>query len=425
MAASDPPSPSARKRRVLELSRRYVIPGRVDVLEQLGVPLVIGRREGYRIWDLDGHELLDFHLNGGTFNVGHRHPAVVEAMAAAARELDIGNHHFPSKARALFAERLAALSPGHLRYTVFASGGSEANDIAIKSARWATGRRKIVAVAGGYHGRTGLSGAAGDAATARFFHADYPDEFATVPFDDLPAIERMLAAGDVAAVLMETIPATYGFPIPHDDYLPGVRRLCHEHGALYVADEVQTGLGRTGRLWGVEAWNVEPDVMVVGKGLSGGMYPLAAAVMTEEVGRWLVENPWGHVSTFGGAEIGAMVGLTVLDLCSAPEALANAVAMSDHLAMGLEDIRGRHSFLVEIRRKGLVMGLRFDDAFGAVTMSGALYRAGIWAMFAGFDTSVLQWKPGLFVDRAYCDEALERFERAISEVERARRSANA
>lgn len=422
MAAPEPPGPSERKRRVLELARRYVVPGRVDVLERLGVPLVIGRREGYRIWDLDGHELLDFHLNGGTFNVGHRHPEVVEAMVRAARELDIGNHHFPSEARGLLAERLAACSPGALRYTVFASGGSEANDIAIKSARWATGRRKIVAVAGGYHGRTGLSGAAGDAGTARFFLSDYPDEFVTVPFDDLPAMAAALAGDDVAAVLMETIPATYGFPIPADDYLPGVRRLCREHGTLYVADEVQTGLGRTGHLWGVEAWNVEPDVMVVGKGLSGGMYPIAAAIMTEEAGRWLVENPWGHVSTFGGAEIGATVAMTVLDLCSTPAAFANAVAISDHLGAGLEDIRRRHSFLVEIRRKGLVMGLRFDDALGAVTMSGALYRAGIWAMFAGFDTSVLQWKPGLFVDRAYCDEALGRFERALVEVERARGS---
>jgi putrescine aminotransferase len=425
MSAPEPPVPSARKRRVLDLARRYVIPGRVDVLERLGVPLVIGRREGYRIWDLDGHELLDFHLNGGTFNVGHRHPAVVEAMLAAARDLDIGNHHFPSEARALFAERLAALSPGELRYTVFASGGSEANDIAIKSARWATGRRKIVAVAGGYHGRTGLSGAAGDAGTARFFHTDYPDEFRTVPFGDLAAMEGALAGDDVAAVLMETIPATYGFPIPADDYLPGVRRLCTVHGALYVADEVQTGLGRTGRLWGVEGWGVEPDVMVVGKGLSGGMYPIAAAIMTEAVGRWLVENPWGHVSTFGGAEIGAVVGMKTLDLCSSPEALANAIAISDHLGAGLEAIRRRHPFLVEIRRKGLVMGLRFGDPYGGVTMSGALYRAGVWAMFAGFDTSVLQWKPGLFVDRAYCDEALERFERAIAEVERTRGSSEA
>jgi len=420
MSTRDPESTSERKRRTLARARDYVIPGRVDVLQRLGLPLVIGRREGYRMWDVDGHEVMDFHLNGGTFNLGHRNPEIVDTMLEATTTLDVGNHHFPSEVRAALAERLAASAPGELHYTVFAASGSEANDIAIKSARWATGRRKVVGVNGGYHGRTGLSGAAGDDETARFFHSDYPAEFVKVPFDDLAAMETALAGDDVAAVLMETIPATYGFPMPADGYLAGVKRLCERHGALYVADEVQTGLGRTGRLWGVEVWDVAPDAMVVGKGLSGGMYPIAATLLTRRAGAWLMESPWGHVSTFGGAEIGAVVGAKALALSSAPAALANAVAISDHLAAGLEEVRRRHPFLVEIRRKGLVMGLVFDDPLGGVLMSSALYRAGIWAMFAGFDTAVLQFKPGLLVDRAYCDEALERFETAIGAVERER-----
>jgi acetylornithine/succinyldiaminopimelate/putrescine aminotransferase len=404
---------SERKQHVLALAHEYLIPGRVEAFLGMGIPLVIGRREGYRIWDIDGHELMDLHLNGGTYNVGHRNPVVLQALETALQTLDVGNHHFPSPARAELAEKLAACTPGDLHYTVYAASGSEAVDVAIKSARRFTGRRKIVAIASGYHGRTGLSGAAGDDATARYFSSDYPDEFLKVPFNDLDAMRAALGGHDVAAVILETIPATYGFPVPSDDYLPGVASLCREFGALYIADEVQTGLGRTGYLWGVEAWGVEPDILITGKGLSGGLYPVAAAVLRKDVGNWLSDNGWGHVTTFGGAEPGCVVGSVVLDMCRAPQALAHAAEISDYLHAGLADIRSRLGFLKDIRRKGLVMGLVFDAPTGGMQMMSALYQHGIWAIFAGFDHSVLQFKPGLFVDRAYCDEALTRFETAL------------
>lgn len=405
-----------RKRRTLELTKEFVAPDRVVTFQKMGVPLVIGERDGYRFWDIDGHELMDFHLNGGTYNVGHRNPEVVQTMIDAVESLDIGNHHFPSEARALLAEKLARLTPGDLHYTVFASGGSEAVDIAIKSARYATGRRKIVSIEAGYHGRTGLSGAAGDDAAARYFYSDHPDEFLKVPFDDFDAMEQALAGRDVAAVMMETIPATYGFPIPSADYLPGVRALCEEYGTLYIADEVQTGLGRTGHLWGVEAWGVEPDILVTAKGLSGGMYPIAATIISKQAGGWLIDNGWGHVSTFGGSEIGCCVASKVLDICSTPEALQNAKRISEYLGSGLESIRIRNPYLTEVRCKGLVMGLKFDHPNGGVRMMSALYEKGIWAIFAAFDTSVLQFKPGLLIDEAFCDEALDRFESAINKT---------
>jgi acetylornithine/succinyldiaminopimelate/putrescine aminotransferase len=263
---------------------------------------------------------------------------------------------------------------------VFVASGSEATDLAIKSARHATGRRKVVALEAGFHGTSGLSGAAGNDDSAHYFRSDYPDEFVKVPFNQLDAMEKALSGGDVAAVLLETIPATYGFPLPEDGYLPEVKSLCERYGALYVADEVQTGLGRTGHVWGVDAYGVEPDLLITGKGLSGGLYPIAAVVMTREVGAWLHEKGWGHVTTFGGSE--------------------------------------RHPFLVGVRRKGLVMGLELDHPLGAVQLSAALYRNGVWAMFSGFDMSVLQFKPGLLVDETYCGAVLDRLDAALAEVER-------
>jgi putrescine aminotransferase len=408
--------PSERKRAVLESCRDHLMPARVAAWENLGVPLVIGRREGYRLWDMDGHELLDVHLNGGTYNLGHRHPRLVEVLREALGSVDVGNHHFPSPARARLAEQLAAHTPGDLHYSVFVPSGSEANDLAIRVARHATGRRRIVALDAAFHGRTGLAAAAGKDDMARFFLSDYPAEFATVPFGDLAAMEAALAGNDVAAVLMETIPATYGFPVPADDYLPQVAALCRRHGTVYVADEVQTGLGRTGRLWAVEHWGLEPDILVTGKGLSGGLYPIAAVVMTKSVGGWLEQQGWGYVSTFGGAELGCVVASAVLDICTRAEVLDGARDLGDRIGAGLQELMQRHALLRGVRRKGLVMGLEIDGALGAMQLSRALYARGVWAMFSGFDPSVLQFKPGLLVDGAYVDDLLGRLDLALGDM---------
>ncbi|MCU0294785.1 MAG: aminotransferase class III-fold pyridoxal phosphate-dependent enzyme, partial [Candidatus Nanopelagicales bacterium] len=171
---------SAAKQQALELSQRYVCPDRVRFLTGAGIDLVIGRREGYRIWDVDGRELIDIHLNGGVYNLGHRNPQVIAALTEGLETLDIGNHHFPSTERAALAERLVELTPG-AHYAVFASGGGEAIDLAIKSARRATGRRRVVSVTDAYHGHTGLALAAGDEQAASAFLASEP-EFVRVPF---------------------------------------------------------------------------------------------------------------------------------------------------------------------------------------------------------------------------------------------------
>ena len=415
---SDPAVPpmSARKRDVLDRCAEYLMPARVAAWENLGVPLVIARREGYRLWDIDGHELMDLHLNGGTYSLGHRHPELLEALRGALDHLDVGNHHFPSAARADLAEKLAACTPGDLHYSVFTPSGSEANDLALRIARHATGRRKVVALDAAFHGRTGLAAAAGRDDNARYFLSDYPAEFVTVPFGDAAAMEAALSGNDVAAVLMETLPATYGFPVPPDGYLAAVAASCAAHGTLYVADEVQTGLGRTGTLWGIEQWGIAPDLLVTGKGLSGGLYPVSAVVMTKAVGQWLFEQGWGYVSTFGGAEPGCVVASKALDLCRREDVLAGVRRIAASLEAGFRDLLSRHSFLKGVRQKGLVIGLETDGALGGMQLSRALYRRGVWAMFSGFDPSVLQFKPGLLIDDAYVTELLERLDAGLGDA---------
>lgn len=402
---------SSEKAAILAIAERTVCPNRVAFLRAAGIELVMGERQGYWIADLDGTRYLDLHLNGGVFNLGHRNPELVAVLREALAELDIGNHHFPSVERALLAEQLVAATPG-TQFAVFASGGGEAVDVAIKSARRATGRHRIVSVAGAYHGHTGLALAAGDQRAAEAFHsAGAPGEFTHVPFNDAEALESALAAGDVAAVILETIPATAGFVPPQPGYLSAVRALCDRHGTAYIADEVQTGLGRTGSLWGTQTFDVVPDILVTGKGLSGGLYPIAATLLSDRMAGWLREDGWAHISTFGGAELGCRVARAVLDLTGEADTAPLIAAWT----AGLADLQRRHpDWLVEVRQTGLVIGLRFAHPAGGMLMTRALYDAGVWAMFAGFDASVLQVKPGLLLSDAETELALAALDEACS-----------
>ena len=309
----------ASKGEMLDKSRQFWNPDKTQFWTDAGVPLVIDRREGYFIYDVNGKRLIDVHLNGGTYNLGHRNPEVIAAVTAAMQRFDIGNHHFPSLARTALAEALISTAPPGLTKVVFGSGGGEAIDIALKTARHATRKRTIVSVAKAYHGHTGLAVATGDERFAALFLSDRPDEFVHVPFNDLAAMEQALRGRDAAAVIMETIPATYGFPLPAPGYLEGVKRLCEQHGALYIADEVQTGLMRTGELWAISKHGIAPDILVTGKGISGGMYPVSAVLVSEAAAGWLSEDGFAHMSTFGGAELGCVAALKTLEITCRPE----------------------------------------------------------------------------------------------------------
>jgi acetylornithine/succinyldiaminopimelate/putrescine aminotransferase len=400
---------------IVELAARYVCPGRVDTFKALGTVPVMGRREGNYFWDVDGRKLFDVHINGGTYNLGHRNPEVMSALREAMDHYDIGNHHFASVARTRLAERLIEVAPGAMHYAVFTAGGAEAIDVTIRTARRVTGRRKVVAFREAYHGHGGLGlRAGGYEKLARFFLSERPEgEFVLVPFNDPEAMEDALKAEDVAAVLSEMIPATSGFLMPSADYFKTVKKLCEAHGALFIADEVQTGLGRTGRFWASQGYGIAPDMLVTGKGLSGGVYPIAAALLSEEVAGWLREDGWGYSATFGGAEIGCVVAHKVLEITGRPGVLENVRAMSELLKKGLAEIQGRHPFLVEVRQNGLIIGLRTGDPYGGMMLAACCFESGLWAFPAGFERSVLQFKPNILVDRAACEEAMSLLEDSI------------
>lgn len=406
------------KAQVLELSKKFWNPDKTQFWTDSGVDLVIDRRQDYFLWDMSGRRLIDMHLNGGTYNLGHRNPEVMQAIIDGMQYFDVGNHHFPSVARTALAQRLVESAPASLTKVAFGSGGGEAIDIALKSARHATQRRKIVSIVKAYHGHTGLAVATGDDRFAKLFLADRPDEFVQVPFGDVDAMDQALRGKDVAAVIMETIPATYGFPLPPAGYLEAVKDLCERYDALYIADEVQTGLMRTGEMWGITKHGIEPDIMVTGKGLSGGMYPITAALLSDRAAQWLYQDGFGHISTFGGAELGCVAAIKTLEITSRPEVRDSVAQIADFFATGLARIQAKHpDWFVGIRQNGVVIGLEFDHPEGAKFVMRELYENGVWAIFSTLDPRVLQFKPGLLLSLDLCRDVLDRVELAVERAE--------
>ncbi len=393
----------------------HVNSGKVTLYRSLGLELIMGERRGAGFADAFDPEpwtdgpppYFNCHCNGGVFNLGHRNQAVVAAVRRGLDHLDVGNHHLVSGWRASFAERLAATTGGELPGVVFGVSGGEAVDLAIKVARAHTGRQGVVSALGGYHGCTGLAMSAGSPQWRDPF-GPTPTSFTQVPYDDLPALETALRNGQPpAAILLEAIPATLGMPIPSPGYLAGVRGLCDQYGVLLILDEVQTGLGRTGTFWFYEQEGAVPDLLVTGKGLSGGIYPITATLMSAELFAFFDEYPLAHISTGGGAELGCLAGLAMLDVVESPGFLDRVVELGARLEHGLSDLP------FTIRRRGMFMGLAFDDPMGGLAATKTMIEHGVFAIYAGNDPSVLQFLPPLVLTDAECDELVARVRAAF------------
>jgi len=404
------------KKRIIERFGRHVSSGKAEFFAQVGVDLIFGKREGVYVWDVDGQKLIDCHCNGGVFNLGHRNPRIIAALKKALEELDIGNHHFISEHRALLAERLASLSPGDLKRVIFGVGGGEAIDTAIKLARGHTGRPKVISARGGYHGHTGFALAAGDEQYRKPFEP-LPLGFIQVPFGDLPALEAAMDT-ETAAVMFETIPATLGIVVPPEGFFAGVRQLCDHYGALMIIDEVQTGLGRCSDIWGINTYGVIPDILVTAKGLSGGIYPISAILYREHLNPFLHENPFIHISTFGGAEVGCYVALEVLNILEEPGFLEHVRKMARLFGEGLARLQERHpEVLMEVRQRGLMMGLKMiNDTCGPLLTLAGLHH-GLLTIYANHDQSVNQLLPPLTIREDEAGEVTEILDRMLEWLE--------
>ena len=396
-AARTAAQPYPSRERTASAFADHVNRGKVRALKAIGVEIVVGEREGVRFQDaFSGRWYWNCHCNGGVFNLGHRHPRVIAALREGLDHLDVGNHHLVSGWRARLAEQLAATTAGALPYAVFTPSGTESVDLAVRLARATTGRPGIVAAEGAYHGLSGFALAASD---PRWFDpfGFAPGGFTHVPFNDRTAMRAAIGPG-TAAVILESIPATLGFPPPGPGYLADVADAARSAGALVILDEVQTGLGRTGTNWYFQQQGIEPDMVITGKSLGGGVYPISALLLRAELEEFFDREPFAYVSTFGGAEIGCVAASAVIHEVTAPGFLERVEIL------GRRFERAFTGLPFELRRFGLTMGLKFEEEHGGVLAAKRLIDAGVFAVYAEHDHSVTQFKPPLIVSEDEVDE---------------------
>lgn len=400
----------------LDLVASHVSAAKVEAFRKLGLRIVQGRRQGVRIWDLDGKAYLNCRSSGGVFNFGHRPEFAIRALTRALQELgDMGDWLVPSAVRARGAAALAKTLPGDLRYTFFTPGGGEAVEVACKLARATTGRTGIVSAEHGYHGHVGFALAMDEERDSQWFAPLVPG-ITKVPFGDIAAVERAIT-DETAAVCMETVPATAGYLVPPDDYWPAVRELCDERGVLLILDEVQSGLGRTGRIWACDRWGVAPDLLVAGKGLSGGVYPIAACSFGDRVDEFFGRDPFFHPSSYGGSELGAAVVEAVVGKVTEPGFLDHVNEMGARLAAGFDRLCAAHPrLLVAHRGLGLMRAIDTVSPEACYRLMLEAIDGGLLVVWANNKQETLLVMPPLVVEADEIDEILHVLDGAATRV---------
>jgi len=345
------------------LHARHLNEQMVRVLRAIGYDVGFVRGRGAYLYDRDGNEFLDLLSGFGVFAVGRNHPKMREALQSVLQaELPNLVQMDVSTLAGLLAQRLLRYVP-HLEKVFFANSGTEAVEAAIKFSRAATGRTGIVFCDHAFHGLSyGALSLNGDATFRGGFEPLLPDCI-KVPFNDLAALEQVLATKRIAAFVVEPIQGK-GVYLPDDGYLRGAAELCRKHGALFVADEIQTGLGRTGRFLAVEHWGVEPDMVTIAKALSGGHVPVGA-VLTR---KWVFDKVFNrmdravvHGSTFGKNDLAMAAGLATLDVLESEKLIENAEAQGARLMRSLSAMADRYELLKDVRGKGLMIGVEFGQ----------------------------------------------------------------
>ncbi|MBV8281436.1 MAG: aspartate aminotransferase family protein [Candidatus Eremiobacteraeota bacterium] len=385
--------------------KEYINPPLARFMKLAGATVEQDAR-GVRVFDENGKSYLDFCGGYGVFTLGYMHPKVVNAVREQLDHMALSSRVFFNAKTAALAQALAAIAPGDLQISFFSNSGTEAVEAALKTARLSTKRTKIVATHNSYHGKTmGSLTATGRDLFKDSFKPLVP-EFSHVPFGDLEELERELPGA--AAFIVEPVQCEGGVMIPPDGYLRGVRKLCDQHGVLFIADEVQTGLGRTGYLWGVDHDRVVPDIIAVAKGLSGGVVPIGATISKHDVWmRAFGHAPLIHTSTFGGNPLACTAGLAALEVLQDENLVERSRELGADLLEGATELMARHpDVIAQVRGRGLVVGVELtNEGYGGVIIPECL-KLGLTAAYTLNQQKVIRLEPPLVVTKDEIDEAL-------------------
>lgn len=392
----------------------------LEVEEELGasnykpIDVVLSRGEGVWVWDTDGNRYLDCLSAYSAVNQGHCHPKIREAMFEQANRLTLTSRAFRNDQLALFYQEICALTNSHKVLPM--NSGAEAVETAIKCVRkWGyevkgveANKAEIIVCENNFHGRTiGIIGFSSDE-DARANFGPFAPGFKIIPYGDADALEAAITPNTVG-FLVEPIQGEAGVIIPPEGYLKSARKICTQHNVILILDEIQTGLGRTGKLLAEEHDGIEADLTLIGKALSGGFYPVSAVLSNSEV--LGVLQPGQHGSTFGGNPMACAVARASLRVLVEEGMIENAAQMGDYLLTGLKNIR--NNLIKEVRGRGLMVAIEFySEAGGARKFSEALREVGILCKETHVDT--LRFAPPLVITKDEIDWMLERINKVLT-----------
>jgi 4-aminobutyrate aminotransferase len=436
------PLPGPNAKAIIDRDKTVVSPSYTR-----GYPLVIASGTGSSVVDVDGNVFLDCAAGIAVNSTGHSHPAVVKAITEQAQKfLHMSGTDFYYEPQVKLAEELAGIVPigGGVR-SFFGNSGTEAIEASLKLARYTTGRQNLIAFYGAFHGRTmgSLSLTASKAIQRRGFgpllpgvyHAHYPDTYrpplgsiaescasACIDFIEHQLFANVVSPDEVAAIVVEPIQGEGGYIVAPTEFLQRLRELTKKHGILLIVDEVQSGMGRSGKMFAVEFTGVEPDVMAIAKGIASGL-PLGVSVARAGLMAW---PPGAHASTFGGNPVSCAAALATIALLK-DSLVANAADVGAHLMAGLKSLADKHPLIGDVRGRGLMIGVELvkdrqtkeraiEERNAVVT---AAFNRGLLILGAG--KNAVRFSPPLVLTRAEADTAIRIFDEALTEVEETRR----
>ena len=382
---------------------------------------------GASFTDVMGRKFIDWLGGFGMFDLGWCHPDVVEAVTAQVKRSPMPSQELIDPLRGVLAKLMAEITPGDLKYSWFAASGTEAIEAAIKISKLYTGKSAFIVSVKGFHGKTmGSLSMMGKADYRQPMGTMYGGQVYHVPYGDADAVEKQLEICDkvgigVAGVIFEPIQGEAGAIVPPDDFWPHVRAATKKYGALLIADEVQTGLARTGKLWGVNHWDVTPDIIATAKSLGGGVMPISAVTTTEEIFHpMMYPNPFMHTTTTGGGALACSAAIAAINVTLRDRLWEGAAAKGGYLIEKVQDLADEFPQVYEkVTGKGLLIGQHFRTPELGYKVASELFKRGV--LVAGTLTSAqtIRIEPPLIISQEEIDEGLNRLTDAVGVVAKA------
>lgn len=379
---------------------------------------------GATFMDINGREFIDCLGGYGMFNCGHRHPKILKALTDQLRRQALSSQELLDPFRGKLAEILSIASPGDLQYSFFTNSGTESVEATLKLARLHTGKAGIISTIGAFHGKSMGSLSATSKAMFREPFLPLVPGFHHVPYGDAEAVERKIrtsvyTGNDIAAVIIEPIQGEGGVNVPPSGYLRDVREICDRHGVLLIFDEVQTGMGRTGKLWCCDHEDVAPDLMAVGKAFGGGVMPTGAVLGTKEVWEKWTPNPFLHSTTFGGSPPACAAAIAAFDVIFEENLCEQAAENGSCFMEGIDRVGRQYPDVFrEVRGKGLLIGMEFASNEKGYAVASGLFKRGVLVAGTMINSKTIRVEPPLTISREMIDRVLEILDDTLESVQK-------